>query len=129
MMPRETAVENRDLQETTWQLEMRRAIRNPAELCRRLELSGGWLEHALAADGDFPVFVPEPFLRRMKIGDPNDPLLRQVLPMADELKEVAGFQMDPVGDLAASRFPGLIQKYHGRALLIVTGACAIHCRY
>jgi EF-P beta-lysylation protein EpmB len=25
--------------------------------------------------------------------------------------------------------PGLIHKYHGRVLLAMTGACAIHCRY
>jgi len=25
--------------------------------------------------------------------------------------------------------PGILQKYHGRALLITTGACAVHCRY
>jgi EF-P beta-lysylation protein EpmB len=42
---------------------------------------------------------------------------------------VAGFVSDPVGDLAARRSPGLLHKYHGRALLVVTSACAIHCRY
>lgn len=37
--------------------------------------------------------------------------------------------MDPVGDLAAQRLPGLLQKYAGRVLLVTTGACAVHCRY
>jgi EF-P beta-lysylation protein EpmB len=65
----------------------------------------------------------------MTKGDPADPLLRQVLPLADELSVQPGFTADAVGDSAALLSPGLLQKYHGRALLITTGACAIHCRY
>lgn len=42
---------------------------------------------------------------------------------------IDGGLMDPVGDLAAQRLPGLLQKYHGRVLLVTTGACAVHCRY
>ena len=61
--------------------------------------------------------------------DPNDPLLRQVLPLAAEATIVAGYSADPVDDASAQRAPGLLQKYSGRALLITTGACAIHCRY
>ncbi|MFZ1642955.1 MAG: EF-P beta-lysylation protein EpmB, partial [Candidatus Contendobacter sp.] len=40
-----------------------------------------------------------------------------------------GFVADPVGDRAAQAAPGVLHKYHGRALLLVTGACAVHCRY
>lgn len=65
----------------------------------------------------------------MRPGDPADPLLRQVLPLADELADVAGYTRDPVGDRMASPVPGLLQKYSGRALLVTTGACAVHCRY
>jgi EF-P beta-lysylation protein EpmB len=65
----------------------------------------------------------------MRPGDPNDPLLRQVLPVQKETRKVRGYLADPVGDLPAERQPGLLHKYRGRALLLVTGACAIHCRY
>jgi EF-P beta-lysylation protein EpmB len=65
----------------------------------------------------------------MRKSDLADPLLRQVLPLADELDEQPGFTSDAVGDANALLTPGLLQKYHGRALLITTGACAIHCRY
>jgi EF-P beta-lysylation protein EpmB len=43
--------------------------------------------------------------------------------------DVPGYVADPVGDDLAVRQPGLLHKYEGRALLIVTGACAVHCRY
>lgn len=47
-------------------------------------------------------------------------------PAADDRPD---FVSDPVGDLQAQVAAGMLQKYHGRALLIATGACAIHCRY
>jgi EF-P beta-lysylation protein EpmB len=65
----------------------------------------------------------------MRRGDPRDPLLLQVLPGAAELLESADFATDPVGDLDSSAAPGLLHKYRGRALVVATGACAVHCRY
>ena len=56
-------------------------------------------------------------------------LLAQVLPLAAEQLSMAGYRQDPVGDMHASRDHGVLKKYHGRALMITTGACAIHCRY
>jgi EF-P beta-lysylation protein EpmB len=75
------------------------------------------------------VRVPRGFVARMRRADPKDPLLLQVLPRAAELGEVPGFTRDAVGDLAARAGRGVLHKYHGRALLIATGSCAIHCRY
>ncbi len=77
----------------------------------------------------FPLFVPRGFVARMRPCDSADPLLRQVLPLGDELSGAAGFVVDPVGDRASVKQPGLLQKYRGRVLLIATGACAVHCRY
>jgi len=102
------------------------AVRDVAELARLLDLP----EAALGAAGSsaFPLLVPRGFVGRMRKGDPSDPLLLQVLPRLAELSEVAGFVADPVREqgLAAG---GVIEKYPGRALLIASGACPIHCRY
>ncbi|HET9680125.1 MAG TPA: EF-P beta-lysylation protein EpmB, partial [Gammaproteobacteria bacterium] len=65
----------------------------------------------------------------MEKANPHDPLLRQVLPLGDELVPTPGFKTDPVGDLNTQLAPGLLQKYAGRVLLVATGACAVHCRY
>ncbi|HFE32399.1 MAG TPA: EF-P beta-lysylation protein EpmB, partial [Gammaproteobacteria bacterium] len=73
--------------------------------------------------------VPWAYVERMRHGDPNDPLLRQVLALRRERETPAGYGLDPVGDGPATRRPGLLQKYHGRALIITTGACPVHCRY
>jgi EF-P beta-lysylation protein EpmB len=73
--------------------------------------------------------VPRSFVARMRRGDPYDPLLRQVLPLGDELIETAGFGSDPNDESSYQQAPGLLRKYSSRALLVTTGACAVHCRY
>ena len=115
--------------EPAWRVAMRTAIREPAELCRRLGLPAEFAERAREASRDFPLFVPQSFILRMKPKDPQDPLLLQVLPRAEELSSPPHFRHDPVGDELSSRRPGVLQKYRRRLLLITTGACAAHCRY
>ena len=114
---------------TNWSRSLSRAVRDPDELIDRLGLPDSQRAAARAAAKRFPLLVPESYLRRMRPGDPDDPLLRQVMPTDDELHRVAGYTADPVGDAASRLAPGLIQKYAGRALLIATGSCAVHCRY
>ncbi len=112
-----------------WQSQLARAITEPAELLAAVGLGEEWLPAAQAAARLFPLRVPRGFVARMRRGDPHDPLLRQVLPLAEECLTAAGFDADPVGDLAAMAVPGLLHKYRARVLLTVTGACAVHCRY
>jgi len=112
-----------------WQTALGQAITDPAELLEVLGLGPEWLPAARDAARVFPLRVPRGFVARMRRGDPADPLLRQVLPLAEECQAVEGYDTDPVGDLAAHRVPGLLHKYPGRVLLTATGACAIHCRY
>jgi KamA family protein len=108
---------------------MARAITDPSELLAVVGLGQEWLPAAQAAARLFPLRVPRGFVARMRRGDPHDPLLRQVLPLAEECVAVEGFIMDPVGDLSAMAVPGVLHKYEGRVLLTATGACAVHCRY
>ncbi len=108
-----------------WQRILAAAVRDPAELARRLGV-----EVAPAAAGDFPLLVPEGYLARIRPGDPADPLLLQVLPQAAELApQPEGYSVDPLAESDCASVPGLLRKYAGRALLVTTGACAIHCRY
>jgi EF-P beta-lysylation protein EpmB len=106
---------------------MRAAWRDPRALLEHLGLAPA--DVALADGAGFAFLVTPGFAERMKPGDPADPLLRQVLPAADEQQTVAGFGADPVGDRASGAAPGVLHKYAGRALLVTTGACPIHCRY
>ncbi len=112
-----------------WRSILAQAVRDVDELWRLLALPPALLPGARAAARRFPLRLPRPYLERMRRGDPADPLLRQFLPLGEELREVAGFVTDPVGDGAALAAPGVLRKYRGRVLLITTGACPVHCRY
>ena len=112
-----------------WQIALSNVIKDPVELLCQLGLS----DKLMAINADlvkkFPLRVPQNYINKMRHGDAADPLLRQVFPLIDEDLQRDGFITDPVGDNLAITSPGLLQKYHGRALLVTTGACAIHCRY
>jgi EF-P beta-lysylation protein EpmB len=112
-----------------WQALWRDAVRDPRELLALLGLNADAVGLDEAAAAQFALRVPRGFVARMRAGDPADPLLRQVLPVVDEMRVVPGFGLDAVGDAAARTASGVIQKYQGRALLIATGSCAVHCRY
>ncbi|MGC3969959.1 MAG: KamA family radical SAM protein [Pirellulales bacterium] len=114
---------------TAWRQALKSAVREPAELCRLLDLPASLVPAAERAAAAFGLFAPRGYIARMRKGDVSDPLLRQVLPLNEEVTEVPGFTADPVDDDAAKLVPGLLQKYQSRVLLITTGACAIHCRY
>jgi EF-P beta-lysylation protein EpmB len=114
---------------SAWQQELAEAVTRPEELAQALGLPPERLAAADSAARLFPLRVPRSFLARIRRGDPEDPLLRQILPVTEELAEHPGFGADPVGEHAAVRAPGLLQKYRGRALLITTSTCAVHCRY
>ncbi len=112
-----------------WQQQLKEAFTDLDSLCAYLDLVPAGLPVSVAAGGQFPLRVPRSFAARMEKGNPHDPLLRQVLPVHDELQVYPGFIDDPVGDLAAAAQTGLLHKYQGRVLLINTGGCAVHCRY
>lgn len=116
-------------QTPSWQEAIANALTSPEELIDYLELDRSLLPAARAAALRFGLRVPREFADRMQRGNPQDPLLLQILPMGAELELQPGFVLDPVGDLAATPAAGVVHKYHGRALLITTGACALHCRY
>jgi EF-P beta-lysylation protein EpmB len=96
---------------------------------RLLGLDSALLPAALAAADDFPLKVPRSYVARMRQADPADPLLLQVLGQGKELDAVLGFNADPLEEKRFTPVPGILHKYHGRVLFMVTGACAIHCRY
>ncbi len=112
-----------------WQTELAGALKEPVELLQRLDLSPEQIPTDVDVEAAFPFRVPLSYVERMRPGDPRDPLLMQVLPLRRERQPATGFGPDPVGDLAAMSVPGVLRKYQGRALLIVTGACPVHCRY
>lgn len=112
-----------------WQQQLSEAFNSIEDLCHYLHLPIAALPVSNVAATNFPIRVPLSFAACMEKGNPDDPLLKQVLPTQEELIAYPGFSNDPVGDLQATAQTGVIHKYHGRVLLINTGSCAINCRY
>lgn len=118
-----------DLTPRSWQQELSDSVRDPDTLFELLQLPKDQLEQARAACQSFALRAPRPYLNRIAKGDLNDPLLRQILPIGDELLATPGYSQDPLDEQQANPIPGLVHKYHGRVLLIVSTNCAINCRY
>lgn len=114
---------------TAWQEALSDLITDPKEFFDLLKLDPALLEEAFAAAHLFALKVPRSFVARIEKGNPNDPLLRQILPVGDELKIIDGYKKDPLQELNVNPVPGLLHKYEGRVLVTLTSACAVHCRY
>lgn len=115
--------------QTSWQELYADVVTDPTELARLLDLPPDTLPAMRQAVRLFGLRIPRSYVQRMPRGNPDNPLLRQYLPTQHELQIQDGYTSDPVGDMRAVCSPGLLQKYHGRVLLVMTGACAVHCRY
>lgn len=114
--------------ESLWQKELSAVVTDPIRLLQLLQIDPYELGENFAARKLFPMRVPHPYVERMRKGDINDPLLRQVLPLHLEFGEAEGFTADPLLE-QSSDVKGLIHKYQSRVLLVVRGGCAINCRY
>lgn len=114
---------------TDWLYQLSNVITDPNELLQLLSLSTHpELQQGHSARRLFAMRVPRAFAARMRPGDPNDPLLRQVITTKEEFIHTTGFTTDPIHE-QRSVVPGLLHKYHNRALLLVKGGCAVNCRY
>ncbi|KYP96346.1 lysine 2,3-aminomutase [Sodalis-like endosymbiont of Proechinophthirus fluctus] len=112
-----------------WLYQLDDVITDPVQLLELLRLGQyADLREGAEARRLFPFRVPRTFAARMIPGDPGDPLLRQVITVHKEFDRAPGFSTDPL-DEQHSVIPGLLHKYHNRALMLVKGGCAVNCRY
>ncbi len=116
-------------QPDNWKKVLADSVTDPEVLLNILNLPDTLLPGAIKSDKSFRMRIPRPFIDRMTRGDQYDPLLRQVLPLGEECEEVSGFSLDPLAEQSQNPTEGIIHKYQGRLLLIISGACAINCRF
>ena len=109
-----------------WQLELAKSYKDPRQLLTTLGLDPNAFNEHLEAKKLFSFRVPRPFVELMEAGNPQDPLLRQVLPLADEFTVTPGYSVDPLNEVTDKREhavpQGLLHKYASRVLLLVQGA-------
>lgn len=111
-----------------WQKELANVVTCPERLLEMLGLSSKVDEKDLKARSLFPVRVPLPFIKKMRYGDINDPLLLQVMPRHQEFLAKTGYDKDPLKEQDNNQ-PGLLHKYRSRVLVMFKTGCAVNCRY
>ncbi|SCA62736.1 L-lysine 2,3-aminomutase [Chlamydiales bacterium SCGC AG-110-M15] len=111
-----------------WRRIQRKTINNWDVLAEFLDLSPEQ-SMQIASKQTFPLHLPVRLANKIEKGTLDDPILKQFLPTSDEETVTADFLIDPVGDKNSQKESKLLHKYHGRALLVCTSACAMHCRY
>ena len=120
-----------DCQVKSWKILLKQAISDPYHLLSLVGLDSHPIVNEVDTHSNFSMRVPQPFIDKMGYGDPNDPLLRQVLTTQQEAKVVAGFSQDPLAEISgkSAKQQGILHKYHGRVLMLLAQTCAVNCRY
>lgn len=59
----------------------------------------------------------------------NDPVAKQYIPQARELKILPEESADPIGDDVHSPVKGIVHRYPDRVLFKPANVCAVYCRY
>ena len=80
----------------TWQKELANAVKNPLQLLQLLDIPPENAALSAKARKSFAMLVHLPFVKKMRLGDINDPLLKQVLPIIDEERINEDYSFDPL---------------------------------
>jgi EF-P beta-lysylation protein EpmB len=111
-----------------WQHILRTNIRSVTQLCDFLELQPTQRKTVIEKKR-FGLNIPLRLAKKMTKGTLSDPLFLQFVPQESELIHNEAYIKDPVEDCSFRRSAKLLTKYQGRALLLASSACAMHCRY
>ena len=67
----------------------------------------------------------------LSLAKPNydDPIMKQLCPSIEELKQDLNHSEDPLDEEGDSPVPGLVHRYPDRVLLILTNRCYMYCRH
>jgi lysine 2,3-aminomutase len=104
-------------------------LRTPAEL----------IGHGLARAADLPdlekvaaryaIAVTPAIAGLIDPDNSDDPIARQFVPSANELKTQNSENADPIGDRAHSPVAGIVHRYPDRVLFKLVHVCAVYCRF
>lgn len=108
---------------SNWQRLLSRSITTPAQLSRHFGRDFSALAPVCAR---FPLRINPYYLSLIK--KPGDPLWRQAMPDLRELSDPVGLD-DPLDEENRSPVPNLVHTYPDRALFLVSGQCAMYCRF
>lgn len=112
----------------SWRAQLRSSFTQLTALADFLELSEANRAQLLNRPR-FPLLLPLRLAQKIAKNTLDDPILLQFVPLLPESIATPGFTSDPVSDGTFRKNTQILHKYSGRALVLATGACAMHCRY
>ena len=124
LFPRPTAQEWAD-----WRWQVRHSVRSRDALLEALGLEGSALAHTSDPSDQFPAGVTPYYLSLVDPSDQDDPILKQILPVEEELESRGQEREDPFEESRFSPVPGVVHRYSDRVLVVPTNYCATLCRH
>jgi len=111
-----------------WRWQLSHRLNTIADFEKLLRLTDSERK-ALSTSGLFRVDITPYFASLIDPDDPDDPVRRQVVPIADEITPFTGMMEDSLAEDRHSPVPGLVHRYPDRVLMLVTTQCASYCRF
>jgi lysine 2,3-aminomutase len=112
-----------------WRWQFKHRVTKLDELAAKIPIPEEELFARREVLSDFRMGITPYYLSLIDADDPDDPLLRQVVPLADEYYFRAVGEEDPLGEEKFSPVPGITHRYPDRVLMVISNNCAIYCRY
>jgi lysine 2,3-aminomutase len=111
-----------------WRWQAANRLQDVSRLAEWMNLPPQRLARLAAVAGRYPFCVTPYYLSLCDANNPHDPILNQIMPDPRELVETHA-PADPFLEKHRMPVPGLIRRYRNRVLVIVSGECAVRCRY
>jgi lysine 2,3-aminomutase len=106
-----------------WRKNLEKSVTSPEELAELFRVDAGSLVQVVLR---YPMRITPYYLGLIR--EPGDPIWRQCVPDAAELADRSQ-SPDPLDEERLSPVPGLIHRYPDRVVWLVSGACAVYCRF
>ncbi|MCP4675883.1 MAG: KamA family radical SAM protein [Deltaproteobacteria bacterium] len=111
-----------------WRWQIASSMRSVGDLPPFL-VAGHSSARIVEAAKRFPIAITPYYLSLIDENDPADPIRRMAVPSPHELEHTQVLCEDPIAEEEFSPVPGLIRRYPDRAVLLVSGRCAVNCRH
>ncbi len=108
----------------TWQKILRESYHSPEILAEKFQLP---VEKIRQIAEIFPARITPYYLSLIR--EKGDGIYRQCIPDEQELQGSPDLMDDPLGEEAHTPAPCVVHRYEDRCLLLVSGQCAMYCRF
>ena len=112
-----------------WHWQIKNRIHTLDAISKILVLTPQEEDGIKKSSGRLSMAITPYWMTLMDASDPECPIRRQAIPLADEFSFNANEFVDPCAEDRDSPVSGLVHRYPDRVLLFATEQCAMYCRH